>query len=66
MIEGHFQMHFYPEVGHEFLENEKSTNPSGKNAFLLPNLHNNFLFECLTISAKYMYQLKILQLEVCM
>ena len=61
-------MHFHPPVGHEFSENEKSTNPSGKNAFFIvwPNLHNNFLFECLTISAKYMYQLKIWQLEKCM
>ena len=35
MIEGHFQMHFHPEVSHEFLENETSTNPSGKNAFFM-------------------------------
>ena len=30
------------------------------------NLRNNFLIECLTISAKFMYQLKIWQLEECM
>ena len=28
-----------------------------------PNLHNKFLFECLTISGMYIYQLKISQLE---
>ena len=68
MAQCHFQMHFQPPIGHEFYENKKSTNPSGKNAFLIiwPNLYNNFLFEYLTISAKYMYQLKIWQLEECM
>ena len=34
MIQGHFQMHFHPPAVQEFRENEKSTNSSGKNAFL--------------------------------
>ena len=34
MIQGHFQMHFHPPAVEEFLENEKSANSSGKNAFL--------------------------------
>ena len=33
MAQGHFQMRFHPSAGHEFSENEKSTNPSCKNAF---------------------------------
>ena len=33
MVQDHFQMYFYQPVGHEFQENEKSTNLSGKNVF---------------------------------
>ena len=50
---------------------KKSTKPSGKNVccffvcffIVWPNLHNNFLIERWTISAKYMYLLKIWQVE---
>ena len=54
MIEGRFQMHFHPAVGPEVLENVKGKDTSGKNAFFIvrQNLHNNFLFECVTFSAK--------------
>ena len=39
-----FQMHFYPKAFHEFLENTKSANLSGWNAFLLYGRNCNTIF----------------------
>ena len=59
MAQIHFKMHFHPPVGHECQEMIKVRNLLVRMLFLIvwPNLHNNFLFECLSISAKYIYQL---------
>ena len=52
----------------EFQKYQKSTKLPSTKALIVHDtkLNTNFLLKCLTISAKFMFQLKIWQIEECM
>ena len=65
MIQGQFQILFHSSLINSFKKKQKSTKLPRTKALIVhgTKLNTNFLLKCLTISAKFMFQLKIWQLE---